>query len=286
MPPAPPSVLALPPVRLLTLDSFGAAACLNDTARSPRLGGECIACGSGTVDTTSIPGGRCTCRPGYEERLAGAVACGRPLMGGSGGARAASALPADAAEVAQRLCAEFSAAKDAVSAGRLADRTVGRLYLKAFLARAGRLVDPAEAEAANATFWEELDFDPRAPASPTRRHGVAPDCNRCRGGAFVDIYSKQRVGAWVGGGLTGVRAGGIEPPSEQRADTNYRTIHRQAAPRDDRFQAVRALRLIGYMLARAGFPCPQLFDPAAPQRDDYGRHDRVMCQGEFRMAVA
>jgi hypothetical protein len=60
----------------------------------------------------------------------------------------------------------------------------------------------------------------------------------------------------------------------------------QVEPRDDRFQAVRTFRFIGFLLARTGQPCPALWDPEDPERDDYGRHDRVVCQGGFQMAAA
>jgi len=191
--PVPPSPLALPPIRQLGLaDALRNATCpLPGAARAPRLGGECIMCGNGTA-----VGGRCVCYPGFEEQIAGSVACGQPLMmlAGSALSRAAAVTNAtNRAGIAQQLCQDYTAAKTAMAEGRLADRVVGRLYLGAFLARAGLLVDRAAADAANATFWEEVDFDGRAPASPSRRHGVAPDCNRCRGGTFADIYTKQRV---------------------------------------------------------------------------------------------
>jgi len=70
------------------------------------------------------------------------------------------------------------------------------------------------------------------------------------------------------------------PPSQPPPGT-------QVAPRDDRFQAVRTLRFIGYLLSRAGYPCSRLWDPDDPLRDDYGRYDRVICQGAaFAMAPA
>ncbi|GBF97384.1 hypothetical protein Rsub_11031 [Raphidocelis subcapitata] len=238
---APPSPLALPPVRALGLDSLAPPACAPGAVRGPRLGGDCVACGSGAPDAAA--GGACACWPGFEARLAGGVACGGPLAPGGGGGGGANA--SDAAGVAAALCADFSAARRGAEAGRLADRAVARLHLRAFLARSGRVVDRAGLDAANASFWSGVDFDPRAPGSPTRRHGVAPRCNRCGAdGAFEDIYSGQRVPV-----------------------------------RDDRFAAVRALRLIGYALHAAGHPCPELWDAADPLRDDYGRRERAMCSG-------
>jgi hypothetical protein len=45
---------------------------------------------------------------------------------------------------------------------------------------------------------------------------------------------------------------------------------------------VRALRLAGFALAAAGFPCPALWDPAAPLRGDlYGPRERAMCAAAY-----
>eukprot|EP00882_Tetradesmus_deserticola_P027522 GHRQ01030502.1.p1 GENE.GHRQ01030502.1~~GHRQ01030502.1.p1 ORF type:complete len:138 (+),score=6.59 GHRQ01030502.1:63-476(+) len=46
---------------------------------------------------------------------------------------------------------------------------------------------------------------------------------------------------------------------------------------DDRFRAVQALRLVGYMLSAAGFPCPVLWDPQDPPKKMYGRYDKTIC---------
>ena len=51
----------------------------------------------------------------------------------------------------------------------------------------------------------------------------------------------------------------------------------QVAPVDRRFRAVNALRLIGYALADAGFPCTQLWDPANPLAASYGAYDERVC---------
>jgi hypothetical protein len=58
------------------------------------------------------------------------------------------------------------------------------------------------------------------------------------------------------------------------------------AARDDRFAAVRALRLIGYALHAAGHPCPELWDAADQLRDDYGRRGRAMCTGSYAVPAA
>lgn len=191
-----------PPVRALALGSFAEAACPAPAAAlGPRLGGECVACGNGTSVAAAAGGGRarCACYPGYEERLAGAAACGAPLLprgGGAGSGRAANA--SDAAAVAAQLCTDFAAAARAAATGRLADRAAARLALRAFSRRAAWLADEAELAAANATFWRDYDADGRAPAFATRRHGVGPGCNRCSGGRFADIYSGQMVSRRLG----------------------------------------------------------------------------------------
>lgn len=47
--------------------------------------------------------------------------------------------------------------------------------------------------------------------------------------------------------------------------------------RDDRFRAMQAFRLMGYLLNSAGFPCPALWDPANPLEWKYGVYHRKMC---------
>jgi hypothetical protein len=80
---------------------------------------------------------------------------------------------------------------------RLADRLVARLYLGTFNRRAAYLLDEADVYQANITFWEQYVTDERAPASPTRRTGIAPNCNRCQGGKFKDIYGGKMVSGGV-----------------------------------------------------------------------------------------
>ena len=76
---------------------------------------------------------------------------------------------------------------------RLTDRLVARLYLSTFLSRAAYLLDAADVSQANVTFWAQYVTDERAPASPTRRTGIAPNCNKCQGGKFKDVYSGKMV---------------------------------------------------------------------------------------------
>ena len=208
-------------------------------------------------------------------------------------APAAAAPPWDAAQ----LCAAFAALKRGVEEGRVADRSVARLAVPAFLrataaAAAGSSssstpsaaaalagVGAARLAALNATFWRDLDFDARAPQFASRRHGVAPDCAGCRRGRFLDIYTRQ----WVRGGIRHcprsalVRCVGralLPPPLHPHhlAPCTQPAAIRcpfqptlQVPARDDRFAAARALRLIGYALAEAaGAPCPALWDPSDP----------------------
>jgi hypothetical protein len=189
---APPGALALPPVRAASLSALGAVACPPGSARSLRLGGDCVRCGNGTALAPAA--GRCECWVGHEAALAGDIACRGALSPGRGGGTGS------AAEVATAICADFARARAALAGGAAADRAAARLAGAAFLRRArGALLDVAGLAAANASFWTELDFDPRLPASPTRRHGVAPSCSRCEGGRFEDTYTRQRVRGSVGG---------------------------------------------------------------------------------------
>ena len=139
-----------------------------------------------------------------------------PAPARAAAAPAAAAPPWDAAQ----LCAAFAALKRGVEEGRVADRSVARLAVPAFLrataaAAAGSSssstsssaaalagVGAARLAALNATFWRDLDFDARAPHFASRRHGVAPDCAGCRRGRFLDIYTRQ----WVRGGIPSLPA--------------------------------------------------------------------------------
>ena len=95
---------------------------------------------------------------------------------------------------------------------------VAAAHVDAFISAASSLVDVADAEAANATYRRPtMMFDERAPNDPTRRLGLAPNCQKCeRDGTFVDDN-----------GVTG-------------------------SIKDVRFEAGHALRLIGYVLSLQG----------------------------------
>lgn len=61
------------------------------------------------------------------------------------------------------------------------------------------------------------------------------------------------------------------------ADDQHLCTRVQVGVRDDRFQAVQTLRLIGYALASVGHPCRRLWDPEQPHAWLYGRAHARMC---------
>lgn len=58
----------------------------------------------------------------------------------------------------------------------------------------------------NKTFNAQYIFDDRFPESPTRTHGVQPNCNRCTGGYFQDYFSDNKTWVRSGSGGGGSRA--------------------------------------------------------------------------------
>jgi hypothetical protein len=67
------------------------------------------------------------------------------------------------------------------------------MYLTAFAKQAAYLLDWASILEGNETFWREYVADERAPLSASRRTGIGPDCTACKGGLFLDIYTKKQV---------------------------------------------------------------------------------------------
>ncbi len=199
--------------------------------------------------------------------------------------------------------------------GQLADRLVHSTYLAAFVARAAYLLDWELVYRHNATFWASYAVDVRASASPTRTHGVAPNCRGCKDGQFKDIYSHSMVSAH----RAACRASMSARWSDRRGSMLYsmhaltcvfdvyalcgaaagislvcecyftwahevcaeptRTLPLllQVAARDDRYQAIQTFRLIGYILANVGYPCSALWDPQQPLDMHYGPYEKAMC---------
>lgn len=204
--------------------------CASGEVLSPLYGGTCVACNDGgTVGAA----GNCTCAPGFVPSLVPGQACVRISV--TGAATSAAALAAE-------LCAGFTGAYKALMQGQLSDRVVLTLYLEAFVHKAAYLTDWAAVLAANGTFADSYIDDQRNTVSPTRKHGLKPNCNRCTNGSFQDIYT------------------GVMVPLE-----------------DNRFDAVNTLRLIGYVLNVAGYSCTSLFDAANPTAWLYGEYNNIMC---------
>ena len=100
--------------------------------------------------------------------------------------------------------------KEALNGGAAAGATAGvgggiaagahaiaAAYVDSFLSAGSSLVDAEDIAAANATYRASMMFDERAPNDPTRRLGIAPNCQTCgrdagERGTFVDDYGRRR----------------------------------------------------------------------------------------------
>jgi hypothetical protein len=78
--------------------------------------------------------------------------------------------------------------------GLLSDRVVARQLLPAFARKAAFILDWADVLEANTSFWQMQKSDPRHEGAASRSQGVAPNCNRCTDGLFLDILSNKLVG--------------------------------------------------------------------------------------------
>lgn len=221
-------------------------ACASNAVASYRYSGHCVSCENGAAATVSDGGvnrNSCACAAGRTTLKAGGSACG-PKMGPAGTSTSAAALAAE-------LCASFTGVKTGLSGGPSAGKTTGvgggvaagahaiaTAHVDAFLAAAGSLVDAADVAAANVTYRSTLMFDERAPDDPTRRRGLAGRCAECGAdGTFVDNYG--RVGS----------------------------------VKDVQFDAVHALRLIGYVLHLKGYDCDALYNPDDKFVGIYGAYE-------------
>ena len=231
----------------------GAGACAAGLVRSYRFSGHCVTCADvgGTAGTVTDTDGvttrdACSCPATKMTLRAGASACGS-TRGPAGTATTEGALAAE-------LCATFSGVKEALDGGAAAGATAGvgggiaagahaiaAAYVDSFLSAGSSLVDAEDIAAANATYRASMMFDERAPNDPTRRLGIAPNCQTCgrdagERGTFVDDY-----------GVVG-------------------------KIKDARFDAGHALRLIGYVLHRKGYPCVELYDEDDPYEGVVGTY--------------
>ena len=238
----------------------GAGACAAGLVRSYRFSGHCVTCtdAGGTAETVTDTDGvtsrdACSCPPTKMTLRAGALACGS-TRGPAGTATTEGALAAE-------LCATFSGVKEALDGGAAAGATAGvgggiaagahavaAAYVDAFLSAGSSLVDAEDVAAANATYRASMMFDERAPNDPTRRLGIAPNCQSCgrdaaERGTFVDDY-----------GVVG-------------------------KIKDVRFDAGHALRLIGYVLKSKGYPCDELYDEDDPYKSVVGTYEAApLCE--------
>lgn len=238
----------------------GAGACATGLVRSYRFSGHCVTCtdAGGTAETVTDTDGvtsrdACSCPATKMTLRAGASACGS-TRGPAGTATTEGALAAE-------LCATFSGVKEALDGGAAAGATAGvgggiaagahavaAAYVDAFLSAGSSLVDAEDVAAANATYRASMMFDERAPNDPTRRLGIAPNCQSCgrdaaERGTFVDDY-----------GVVG-------------------------KIKDVRFDAGHALRLIGYVLKSKGYPCDELYDEDDPYKSVVGTYEAApLCE--------
>ena len=238
----------------------GAGACATGQVRSYRFSGHCVTCtdAGGTAETVTDTDGvtsrdACSCPATKMTLRAGASACGS-TRGPAGTATSEGALAAE-------LCATFSGVKEALDGGAAAGATAGvgggiaagahavaAAYVDAFLSAGSSLVDAEDVAAANATYRASMMFDERAPNDPTRRLGIAPNCQSCgrdaaERGTFVDDY-----------GVVG-------------------------KIKDVRFDAGHALRLIGYVLKSKGYPCDELYDEDDPYKSVVGTYEAApLCE--------
>ena len=238
----------------------GAGACATGQVRSYRFSGHCVTCtdAGGTAETVTDTDGvtsrdACSCPATKMTLRAGASACGS-TRGPAGTATTEGALAAE-------LCATFSGVKEALDGGAAAGATAGvgggiaagahavaAAYVDAFLSAGSSLVDAEDVAAANATYRASMMFDERAPNDPTRRLGIAPNCQSCgrdaaERGTFVDDY-----------GVVG-------------------------KIKDVRFDAGHALRLIGYVLKSKGYPCDELYDEDDPYKSVVGTYEAApLCE--------
>ena len=238
----------------------GAGACAAGLVRSYRFSGHCVTCADvgGTAGTVTDTDGvttrdACSCATTKMTLRAGASACGS-TRGPAGTATTEN-------ELATELCATFSDVKEALNGGAAAGATAGvgggiaagahavaAAYVDAFLSAGSSLVDAEDVAAANATYRASMMFDERAPNDPTRRLGIAPNCQSCgrdaaERGTFVDDY-----------GVVG-------------------------KIKDVRFDAGHALRLIGYVLKSKGYPCDELYDEDDPYKSVVGTYEAApLCE--------
>ncbi|EFJ42586.1 hypothetical protein VOLCADRAFT_107220 [Volvox carteri f. nagariensis] len=223
-----------PPLTPYTLTSFGATSCTASSGQvlGPRLGGECITCGLYGI----VQNGSCTCPSHILSHRVGAAACGDPISP-DGSARSIADLPA-------WLCNTFTTALNQWKAKRLLDHIVAKQYIQAFTQAAGPLLDYTAVYEAFQTFNSTLIFDSRRPNSPTRAHGIKPNCNRCTAGAFKDVYTKKMTPVF-----------------------------------DWHFDAMNTFRFIGYVLDKElGAPCPDLWNSSNPKEWNYGYYDQIICK--------
>jgi hypothetical protein len=217
-----------PPFAASSIAQLAQASCPAGQLMSPRYQ-ECVDCSN-----ADISGSNCTCQEPFTTNMIGTTACGAKYSG-DGSASSIS-------DVAKQLCSSITGMYQHVMQGQVSDRAVNKLLLKAMMQAGASLLDLTDLQTANETFWRSYSVDHRRPDSPTRKHGIKPNCNRCYDGRFMDLYTGQQVDAY-----------------------------------DDRFDAVYTFRLVGYVLHQKGFPCTALWDEQQPLENKYGVYSQTIC---------
>jgi hypothetical protein len=210
--------------------------------------GACVACtGVGGTLGAGAPATACTCPSTKTTLVAGPNACGNnwsPL----GTATSVATLAAE-------LCTSFTAIKTALANGPASAATTGvgggasagahavaNAHLDAFIDAAGPLADRQDVIAANVTYRASMMYDERASNDPSRKRGLWPNC-----ASGCDDYGRYTDAS----GNTGTTAEVI----------------------DVQFDAVHALRLIGYVLNLKGYSCTALYDSTQTEPSIYGSYD-------------
>ncbi|QDZ22016.1 hypothetical protein HOP50_06g45570 [Chloropicon primus] len=146
-------------------------------------------------------------------------------------------------QVAESLCSFYGQKYDELLEEKASALSVTHSYVQDFLDQAHAFLDRDDLYRINETFWREFMFDERVKDSPTRRFGIKPNCYKCDEGKFVDFDSGEKVMA-----------------------------------RDDFFEAVHTLRLLGLALYTKGYSCDKLFLAADPFKGAYGAFSTDVCQ--------
>lgn len=177
------------------IDSVDNTTCAGEnSAFSENFGGECISCGTGTVEYVS---GRsssltrqplsCSCPPpDHVTHITGSPVCGGP--------KSLVTQANTTRQVAASLCDFYSGKYDGLLRREVSALSVIHTYVEDFLDQGHLMMDREDMSAANETFASEYVFDERKDgSSPTRRCGIKPNCYKCDDGKFEDFSTGALV---------------------------------------------------------------------------------------------